>query len=72
MLIDAVFGVLQVAQEMLSAQEIYGRVALERPTSKGGVSSSLTNLKMRGKVIKEGRLWGAVTPTDSTEHQRQP
>ena len=69
-LIDTVLNILR--DQIMTTNDLYGRVTLERETSKPSVHTALYRLRKRGKIFKEENLWRLVEPTDSTEPPPQP
>ena len=69
-LIDIVFSILR--ERSMTANDIYKRIGLKREASKASMHTALSRLRKRGKVSKEGDLWGVVGSNDSTEQQQQP
>ena len=73
MLIDAVATLLESSSEMLSVQEIYGRIALERAVSSSAViATCLSRLKRRGKIFRKNGRYGVVVSTMSIRRFRCP
>ena len=69
-LIDTLFNILR--GQSMTTNDLYDRVTPERETSKPSVHTALYRLRKRGKIFKEGNLWGLVEPTASTEQQPPP
>ena len=69
-LIDTLLNILR--DQPMTANDLYGHVTLERETSKPSVHTALHRLRKRGKIFKEGNLWGLVEPTASTEQPPLP
>ena len=69
-LIDTLLNILR--DQPMTANDLYGHVTLERETSKPSVHTALQRLRKRGKIFKEGNLWGLVEPTASTEQPPLP
>ena len=67
----AIIGILRACGRMLTADEIYTRLADEREVSRPHLYSALHRLKTRNKTFKANKKWGLVGRDDRADGQGQ-
>ena len=69
-----IVGLLRSSGQMMTADEIYGRLSQEREVTRAHMYSALHRLKKRNTAFKTGKMWGLVgrddrTAADSVGHE---